>query len=130
MYHVSAQGVDERMINVHYYYYYYYYYYCQSDCATTVTASLSPVTEDCPQAEGYLLYRPLGLCYKYYWQSVFWDDAESICSSAGTSLIKVDSLDKFQHLYQFLRGSTGKVISFASSVSTAADLQVGLLPCC
>ena len=27
MYHVSAQGVDERMINVHYYYYYYYYYY-------------------------------------------------------------------------------------------------------
>ena len=23
MYHVSAQGVDERMINVHYYYYYY-----------------------------------------------------------------------------------------------------------
>ena len=25
MYHVSAQGIDERMINVHYYYYYYYY---------------------------------------------------------------------------------------------------------
>ena len=24
MYHVSAQGVNERMINVHYYYYYYY----------------------------------------------------------------------------------------------------------
>ena len=23
MHHVSAQGVDERMINVHYYYYYY-----------------------------------------------------------------------------------------------------------
>ena len=22
MYHMSAQGVDERMINVHYYYYY------------------------------------------------------------------------------------------------------------
>ena len=22
MYHVSAQGIDERMINVHYYYYY------------------------------------------------------------------------------------------------------------
>ena len=25
MYHVSAQGVDERMIYVHYYYYYYYF---------------------------------------------------------------------------------------------------------
>ena len=25
MYDVSAQGVDERMIYVHYYYYYYYY---------------------------------------------------------------------------------------------------------
>ena len=25
MYHVSAQGVDERMIIVHYYCYYYYY---------------------------------------------------------------------------------------------------------
>ena len=24
MYHVSAQGVDERMINAHYYFYYYY----------------------------------------------------------------------------------------------------------
>ena len=27
MYHVSIQGIDEHMINVHYYYYYYYYYY-------------------------------------------------------------------------------------------------------
>ena len=27
MYNVIAQGVNERMINVHYYYYYYYYYY-------------------------------------------------------------------------------------------------------
>ena len=27
MYHVSAQGVDEHVINVHYYYYYYYYYF-------------------------------------------------------------------------------------------------------
>ena len=26
MYHVSAQGIDECMINVHYY----YYYYCQT----------------------------------------------------------------------------------------------------
>ena len=26
MYHVSAQGVDERMINVHYYYYYFLVY--------------------------------------------------------------------------------------------------------
>ena len=26
MYHVSAQGVDERMINVHYYYYYVWKY--------------------------------------------------------------------------------------------------------
>ena len=25
MYHVSAQGVDERMINVHYYYYNYFH---------------------------------------------------------------------------------------------------------
>ena len=24
MYHVSAQSVDERMVNVHYYYYYYH----------------------------------------------------------------------------------------------------------
>ena len=30
MYHVSDQGVDERMINVHYYYYYYYYYYIRT----------------------------------------------------------------------------------------------------
>ena len=27
MYHVSAQGVDKRMINVHYCYYYYYYHH-------------------------------------------------------------------------------------------------------
>ena len=26
MYHVSAQGIDERMINVHYYYYDVYIY--------------------------------------------------------------------------------------------------------
>ena len=28
MHHVSAQGVDERIINVHYYYYYYYSVRC------------------------------------------------------------------------------------------------------
>ena len=33
MYHVSAQGVDERMINVHYY----YYYYSQCLCLYGVT---------------------------------------------------------------------------------------------
>ena len=27
MYHVSAQGVEERMINVHYNYYCYYYHH-------------------------------------------------------------------------------------------------------
>ena len=41
MYPVSAQGVDERMINVYYYYYYYYYhyyYYClgYGGCKDTV----------------------------------------------------------------------------------------------
>ena len=28
MYHVSAQGVDERMINVHYYYYLLLFLFC------------------------------------------------------------------------------------------------------
>ena len=27
MYHVSTQGIDERMMNVHYYYYPLYYHY-------------------------------------------------------------------------------------------------------
>ena len=36
VYHVSAQGVDERMMNVHYYYYYYYYY---TEIDTGVNAS-------------------------------------------------------------------------------------------
>ena len=31
MYSVSAQGVDERMINVHYYYYHYYYTHEQTE---------------------------------------------------------------------------------------------------
>ena len=39
MYDVSAQGVDERMINVHYY----YYYYIETGTATGGTATaLSP----------------------------------------------------------------------------------------
>ena len=37
MYHVSAQGVDERMINVHYYYYYYNLCEC---CSFTVCTAL------------------------------------------------------------------------------------------
>ena len=32
MYHVSAQGVDERMINVHYYYYYERYSHGPDHC--------------------------------------------------------------------------------------------------
>ena len=39
MYHVTAQGIDERMINVHYYYY--YYYYRKHRALSKVTASLA-----------------------------------------------------------------------------------------
>ena len=42
MYQVIAQGVDERMINVHYYYYYY----------PTLPASLSRVQELCESRGG------------------------------------------------------------------------------
>ena len=41
MYHVSAQGVDERIINVHYYYYNYNY--------NKVGFSLSPCRCQTPQ---------------------------------------------------------------------------------
>ena len=37
MYDVSAQGVDERMINVHYYYYYYCCCYCYDDADEVAT---------------------------------------------------------------------------------------------
>ena len=36
MYHVSAQGVDKRMINVHYYYYHHYYYLLTFLCHSSV----------------------------------------------------------------------------------------------
>ena len=45
MYHVSAQGVDERMINVHYYYYYYYY-------GPWIVTFLPPVMRRRPPASG------------------------------------------------------------------------------
>ena len=38
MYHVSAQGVDERMISVHYYYYYYYLRTMRSSGPTSWTS--------------------------------------------------------------------------------------------
>ena len=40
MYHVSAQGVDERMINVHY-----YYYYMWSNCPKAYKASSNVLKE-------------------------------------------------------------------------------------
>ena len=40
MYHVSAQGIDERMINVHYYYYNAQY---MDDCYYTMNYSSSAV---------------------------------------------------------------------------------------
>ena len=48
MYHVSAQGIDERMINVHYYYYYYYSDTSDDDTDSTenITALLPP--KSCP----------------------------------------------------------------------------------
>ena len=48
MYHVSAQGVDERTINVHYYYYY------------DPGASLSGTGTSCPYA--YLRYTGIDGC--------------------------------------------------------------------
>ncbi|KAL8564379.1 hypothetical protein ACOMHN_057401 [Nucella lapillus] len=61
--------------------------------------------DHCPSQQGFILYRPLALCYKYYGQQVFWTDANATCNAAGTSLIKVSSQDISKHLYQFLRGS-------------------------
>ena len=49
MYHASAQGVDERMIDVHYYYYYYY------NKATILTALFQDVTDCTSPAEVFLL---------------------------------------------------------------------------
>ena len=45
MYHVSAQGVDERMINVHYYYYYYFNsaIKSQTKLVSLVSCTLQPV---------------------------------------------------------------------------------------
>ena len=39
MYHVSAQGVDERMINVHYYYYDFNSFQLPSGCRSTTTGT-------------------------------------------------------------------------------------------
>ena len=75
------------------------------------SGGLSSVADNCPLSEGFILYRPLGLCYKYHWQLAFWDEAESVCQAAGTALLKVDNQDKFQHLYNFLRGSKGRILS-------------------
>ena len=45
MYHVSAQGIDERMINVHYYYYKLFYIWCINAVTYIVTRN---TTEDKP----------------------------------------------------------------------------------
>ncbi len=43
MYDVSTQGVDERMINVHYYYVHYYYYLSENaEKAQQETPSMIP----------------------------------------------------------------------------------------
>ena len=49
MYHVSAQGVDERMINVHYYYYYY-------DLGTLNVLHLQTVNTENETANNYMKY--------------------------------------------------------------------------
>ena len=46
MYHVSAQGVDECMVNVHYYYYYYYYYYLWQE-----TEGVTPSISSCASSQ-------------------------------------------------------------------------------
>nr|AJA37874.1 C-type lectin [Littorina littorea] len=81
--------------------------------------------DDCPSGEGFVLYRALGLCYKYHDQLVYWDTAESTCNAAGTSLLKVDTPDKFRHMYLFLRGSTAtrfKHVSIGASEKTGSAL--------
>ena len=61
MYHVSAQGIDERMINVHYYYYYYnvvllnsiIYVHLSSNGTGSTSGSLSVVLS---VSESYVYY--------------------------------------------------------------------------
>ncbi|XP_076439555.1 uncharacterized protein LOC143279399 [Babylonia areolata] len=77
---------------------------------------------DCPTTEGYVLYRPLALCYKYYSVPSFWDQAESTCNSTGTSLVKVNDQAVSTHLYQFLRGSN---VTRSQHVCIGASVQTG-----
>ena len=69
MYHVSAQGVDKRMINVHYYYYYYYYYVhvckhersnlvCQLSPSSYTTVLSRASRGDPPTLRVFKLHRP------------------------------------------------------------------------
>ena len=44
MYHVSAQGVDERMINVHYYYYYHHHHHHCNAAIVFITCTLRTTT--------------------------------------------------------------------------------------
>ena len=56
MYHVSAQGVDERIINVHYYYYYY----------NKVGFSLSPCRCQTPQ-NGRVIIKLIAATLQWKW---------------------------------------------------------------
>ena len=57
MYHVSAQGIDERMINVHYYYYYH------DKCTLLLTLPASEI-RSCVKVEAAALGsdKPYGFC--------------------------------------------------------------------
>ena len=53
MYRVSAQGVDERMINVHYYYYYYDICWTLSPTSPSVADNVSVSSQDQAQDQDH-----------------------------------------------------------------------------
>ncbi|XP_025095183.1 aggrecan core protein-like isoform X2 [Pomacea canaliculata] len=82
---------------------------------TKISSTYWQLTQEaCPYSQGFILYRPLGLCYQYHFQKEHWATANATCSNQGTMLLKVDTESKFQHMYAFLRNSSATRLEHVS----------------
>ncbi|XP_041367220.1 collectin-10-like isoform X2 [Gigantopelta aegis] len=64
------------------------------------------ITNWCPYDKGYVVYRPLALCYKIHEDEVAQAQAKLTCQDEGGILAMVKDETTFNHLYDFLRASS------------------------
>ena len=82
------------------------------------------VVEYCPESTGYTYKPSTSICFKFNKAYVNYTQAESLCTSEGVTLIRIDSVEKLNEVYYHLIGEFCFINVISSLQSKAYEVTV------